>query len=964
MAETTISDQGITNISLLLRTTETIREIVHDLRSDEAARESRHFYSGVMAHCLIIRDQINRIKLITLDDSPLVASILARFEATISAHVLETQPGLSRTAYPRLWALNKKWQRARSDSNGPQRELLLRVVDLTSDPDESDRLIDFFERWENDIIRQLPNDPTSWPREDGSTQKKRSGQPLYAAWNASQTLFRAFLELKDCECQPTHDFGVRLCLGTFQYLSNSGEEATDPLCGFEMFLSMKEEWHEADVHFSKGAAVTFAGSNVPGTRKPKVHAMKVKKLCEPIKKRKPFDRIKLKIDEDGLLWKLRSEKGYFTIDETKAPVSLQQLIQDQYRSLTDKTKRILAVLLGYAVLYLHETPWLPPTWGLSNILFFHTTSAAIPLKPFIQTQLAQNNTHNCQQSYPMDRDTGTLSLDDLDPDDLDPDDLDPDDIDPDDIMLHQCPQLVTLGIMLMELYLATTFDKLAEKFNVPVSEHTSLDAELVFQHCKSEIPENSQFYYAVEKCLDSKVWEDDNGVKLDVRPLEDELIQAFSYISIEALGRIAQTLDLGSWGQVIQKQQRSSPPSDHPREDVPKPPFEFTSPYDLKDVYRQQRQYFPLHPDPLQMIPSPIPHMMAKPYKQYSGPLEYKSMRFFDDEKGSEKHGTDERNNYYHWRQEFKRVYDNHTTQPPKDRVKIAILDTGIDHTHPDVDASIEQVKGVYNWMNEKLVKRIDDYNGHGTFIAGLLLEYSPDADLYISKVSDGRPCSPSIIAKIMKETDISTKAIDYAVNEWQVDFISMSFGFPSREIEGYDELESAIQRAYAANVLLFAAASNSGANSDRAFPARDENVICIHSTDANGNRSSFSPTALADTLNLATVGEDVESSWPKHLCEDSSGIKHRSGTSYATPIAVAIAAFLLQYAQIYIPDKAFMLKRQSKMKAMLRIISKNSLDSRTRDDYHFVALNGSPDNLFGKGREHINNVLRDIISQ
>ncbi|KAJ5429210.1 Peptidase S8/S53 subtilisin/kexin/sedolisin [Penicillium cf. griseofulvum] len=621
MARMIKSDHGDTNVALLLRTTETIREILRDLRNDGAIRESRHFYSSIMAHCLVIRDHINRIKLIILDDSPLVASILARFEATVNARILEAQPEVSQTAYPRLWALNRTWERARYDSNTTERDLLLRVIDLTSDPDESDRLIEFLESWEDDINHQYPDDPASWPQDDIYVQKRRNGQPLYAAWNASQSLFRAFLELKDCGCQPMHDFGVRLCLGTFQYLSNGGgEEAAGPLCGFEMFLSMQKEWHEADVHFAKGAAVTFTENNVPGTRKPKAHAMKVKKLCEPIKKRKPFDRIKLKIDEDGLLWKLRSEKSFFTIDQTKAPVSLQQLIQDQYRSLTDKTKRILAVLLSYAVLYLHETPWLPPTWGPSSILFFHTTSAAIPLKPFIQTQLAQHVSSNRQASYPMDCDAGTLS-----PDDLDPDDLDPDDIDPDDIMLHQCPQLVTLGIMLMELYLATTFDNLAEKFNVPVSEHTSLDAELVFQQCKSEIPENSQFYYAVEKCLDSKVWEDDNGVKLDgqilrttiyqqvVRPLEDELSQAFSYISIEDLDRIAQTLDLGSWGQVIQNQQRGSRHPDHPKEDVPKPPFAFTSHYDVKDAYpqqqqqQQQQQYFPLPPDLSKMILSPTP---------------------------------------------------------------------------------------------------------------------------------------------------------------------------------------------------------------------------------------------------------------------------------------------------------------------------------------------------------------------
>ncbi|KAJ5770966.1 Peptidase S8/S53 subtilisin/kexin/sedolisin [Penicillium nucicola] len=846
------------------------------------------------------------------------------------------------------------WKNRQYDMNITETHLRPWMLDLTTNPDDSDRLIEFLENWEDDIKHQYPDDPASWPQNEFSDQKKQVGRPLNAVWNASQSLFRAFLELKDCECQPMHDFGVRLCLGTFQYLS-SAEEDVDPLCAFEMFLSMKQEWHEADVHFAKGAAMTFGQRNTPGPLKPKAHAMKVKKLCEPIKKRKPFDRIKLKIDEDGLLWKLRSEKGSFTIDETKAPVSLQQIIQNQREALTDKTKRILAVLLSYAVLYLHETPWLPPTWGPSSILFFHTTSAAIPLKPFIQTQLAQTSTRNHQASYSASEPAECLSPE-----------LDPDDIDPDDMMIHQCPEVVALGIMLMELYLTTTFDKLAEKFNVPVSEYTSLDAELVFENCKSEIPENSQFYWAVQKCLDSKIWEDDNGSKLSgqvlrttiyqqiVRPLEDELSQAFSSISIEDLDRIAQTLDLGSWGQTFQGQQMGAQNFDVPKESLFTHSFGSTTSGNESSFFQQQQQTFSLPLHPSEAILSSFPHIMTAPYQQSPRTLEHKGMRFFDDEALSEQHSLEGVKNYCNWRQRLKDVFEKYTTELPKDPVKIAVLDTGIDLIHPGIDACIEQVKGEYNWMNEKFAKRVEDYNGHGTFIAGLLLEYSPDAELYISKISDGRPCNPKIIAK----------AIDHAVNEWQVDIISMSFGFPSREIEGYDELESAIQRAYAENVLIFAAASNSGANLDRAFPARDENVICIHSTDANGNRSPFSPTALADTLNFATVGEHVESCWPMHLCEDASGIKHRSGTSYATPIAVSIAAFLLQYTRSFIPEKAFMLKRQSKMKAVLRRVSEKSLDSRTRDDYYFVVLNCFSDNLFGKDQDFVNHVLRDILSQ
>lgn len=194
-----------------------------------------------------------------------------------------------------------------------------------------------------------------------------------------------------------------------------------------------------------------------------------------------------------------------------------------------------------------------------------------------------------------------------------------------------------------------------------------------------------------------------------------------------------------------------------------------------------------------------------------------------------------------------------------------------------------------------------------------------------------------------------------------------MSFGFPTRDIDGYGELERAIEKAYSKHVLLFAAASNSGANLDRAYPARDQNVICIHSTDANGNRSKFSPTAISDDTNLATIGEAVESAWPVHLCDENTNptfIKYKSGTSYATPIAAGIAAFLLQYATQYLTeDQADMLKRPSRMKAVLRKIAKKGEGSKNRDDYYYVALSLYSDNLFGKDEAIIKYTIVDVLN-
>jgi hypothetical protein len=294
------------------------------------------------------------------------------------------------------------------------------------------------------------------------------------------------------------------------------------------------------------------------------HHIEVKALCLHIEKmqtRVPH-RLELKVDK-GRLLKLRSERSRFQIDKKQPSVSLQYFIREGPRSLTEKTKRILAVLLSYAVLHLHGTPWLQPTWDSSQILFFQCPSSKIPLRPFIEAQLGWPRQQELDESSPrLDRgheEDGCHS-------DSDWDDLDPDDVE------HPFPALVTLAVMLMELYLVTPFDSLARNRGIEIPEGAdnrtrSLDVALVFDEYKREIPENSHFYSAIEKCLDPRTWQDERSQKLTdrelrarlyeevVQPLEDELCDAFTFITIEELDKIAETVDIGSWGQAIQHQQ-------------------------------------------------------------------------------------------------------------------------------------------------------------------------------------------------------------------------------------------------------------------------------------------------------------------------------------------------------------------------------------------------------------------------
>jgi hypothetical protein len=112
-----------------------------------------------------------------------------------------------------------------------------------------------------------------------------------------------------------------------------------------------------------------------------------------------------------------------------------------------------------------------------------------------------------------------------------------------------------------------------------------------------------------------------------------------------------------------------------------------------------------------------------------------------------------------------------------------------------------------------------------------------------------------------------------------------MSFGFASVH-EDISYTIDEIVREREQYVLLFAAAGNGGKNSDEEFPASHRDVFSVHSTDHLGNYSGFD-TGL--TKEIATLGENIEGLSSAPLV---------SGTSFATPIAAAICALVLDAAR------------------------------------------------------------------
>lgn len=562
------------NADLVLETSCSIQQIAKLLKGNQSNRELKNFYSYLRAHCLLVSDHVTRITLAMAVGQGLIFRILDLFESLIIP-TLATQMNEA-DRFPLQRRLNECWHSLQTQND---KERLIFAdnslnIDKITKREFRLRFEEEFYAWEEEVSAQYPEDRSQWPSHDDPQPKTRN-EPPYAVWRAAHSVFKALSQCTQCDCHQTHDLDARLCLST--YRSPDSGQTND----FDLFLSLPQALQEARVRAVRARTVCIVVGNEiePPAKRLKLDQkpMVVKRLCDSILKMQKHtsQRLELKV-EKGQLFKLRSERSCSRFDRKKPPISLRQLINQTSRPLTEKTKRILAVLLSYAVLHLHGTPWIQATWDSSKIFFFQTSSCKVPLRPFIQGDLCGQ-----ESSFVMDRDLELLNQDipgesGSDVEGASSNDPDDDDIDPDDFD-HPFQTGVSLAVLLMELFFAIPFDILARNHGFELSENmdsakSSLDIAAIFNVCKHDIPQTSAFYDAIDKCLDPRTWQNDLGETLNdemlrtviyqsvVRPFEDDLCDAFTFITIEQLEKIAEEMDVNDWGGTIPNSQLDGPP--------------------------------------------------------------------------------------------------------------------------------------------------------------------------------------------------------------------------------------------------------------------------------------------------------------------------------------------------------------------------------------------------------------------
>ncbi|MCU4716641.1 S8 family serine peptidase [Halapricum hydrolyticum] len=213
-------------------------------------------------------------------------------------------------------------------------------------------------------------------------------------------------------------------------------------------------------------------------------------------------------------------------------------------------------------------------------------------------------------------------------------------------------------------------------------------------------------------------------------------------------------------------------------------------------------------------------------------------------------------------------LHDNGETGNGAD---VAIIDTGIDDDHPDLEANVGAGKAFVDCKGPNCNYSWSDDDDHGTHCAGIadavnnsegVVGVSMEATLHAVKVLD-KNGSGSF-------SDVAA-GIEYVADQgWDVG--SMSLGASS----GSQTVKDACQYAYGKGVLLVGSAGNDGPCSDCVgYPAAYEEVVAVSSTDQDDSLSNFSSTG--PEVELAAPGGSIYSTV-------IGGYDTFSGTSMSCP--------------------------------------------------------------------------------
>src|SRR5688500_18169295 len=207
--------------------------------------------------------------------------------------------------------------------------------------------------------------------------------------------------------------------------------------------------------------------------------------------------------------------------------------------------------------------------------------------------------------------------------------------------------------------------------------------------------------------------------------------------------------------------------------------------------------------------------------------------------------------------------------------VSVAIIDSGIDTDHPDLNGRISE--SVEARLEDKRVvfelSTSGDSAGHGTACAGIITSIAPEVELYSIKV---------LGAGGLGDGQAFLAGLEYAINN-RYRVINLSLGTTKPQF--FSPLHDLLDRAYQAGCVVVAAANNLPQPS---FPSvfSSSLISVIKSTETDPLNFGF---RFGEVIELMAPGVNIRTAWPNG--------EHRNltGNSFACPHIAAVVALLLE---------------------------------------------------------------------
>jgi subtilisin family serine protease len=265
--------------------------------------------------------------------------------------------------------------------------------------------------------------------------------------------------------------------------------------------------------------------------------------------------------------------------------------------------------------------------------------------------------------------------------------------------------------------------------------------------------------------------------------------------------------------------------------------------------------------------------------------------------------------------------------------VIVAIVDSGIDTSHPDFSGRLLPGRHFYISGTSDVVNNADvtDDIGHGTHVAGIAVATGNNAT-GVAGVAWGVKILPvKVLDNGYGTTATVVAGIDYAVQAG-AKVINLSLGGPSDS----PTLAAAIAKAYSQGVLVVVAAGNCGDPSTYQYnncnnipdatyyPAADADVLAVGASDEKDARASFSN--YGPYVDVVAPGVAIYSTWPTYSVPGSFyNYAYDNGTSMSAPFVSGLAGLIFSQFTAYTPAQ------------VAQAITSNADDLGTagRDDYY-----------------------------